>query len=287
MDNNATDWGGGVFVTDYSNVSWTANTTFLRNSATHGGGLFIYNVSVGNWSGTTTFEGNAIVGDGGGLNVHTFSNAFWSGGTTFTGNVARRAGALWIWHANVAWTGSTLFADNIAYKDAGAVYATITHGILCQGTTTFRNNTAITGNGGALGLYGSLSSGGSVVNISGETTFVNNSAFGSGGAIYSSANPDGQHFEQVEFRSNWARLGGAVATFGTGNGDEVTPSPALFLRCRFIGNKATETGGAVETAFGQEAIVSSVFESNSAGMMKGQSRQVGYIAPYRGLGTIG
>ena len=114
MDNNATDWGGGVFVTDYSNVSWTANTTFLRNSATHGGGLFIYNVSVGNRSGTTTFEGNAIVGDGGCLNIHTLSNAFWSGETTFTGNVANRAGALWIWDANVAGTGSTLFADNIA-----------------------------------------------------------------------------------------------------------------------------------------------------------------------------
>ena len=107
MDNNATDWGGGVFVTDYSNVSWTANTTFLRNSATHGGGLFIYNVSVGNRSGTTTFEGNAIVGDGGCLNIHTLSNAFWSGETTFTGNVANRAGALWIWDANVAGTGST------------------------------------------------------------------------------------------------------------------------------------------------------------------------------------
>ena len=67
--------------------------------------------------------------------------------------------------------------------------------------------------------------------------------------------------------------------FTTGNGDLVTPSPALFLRCRFIANKATMAGGAMTTASGQETIVSSVFESNSAGAMKGCSRQVCCIAP--------
>ena len=95
--------------------------------------------------------------------------------------------------------------------------------------------------------------------------------------MYSSANRNSQRVEDVEFRFHSTRLGVAIAMFGTGNNDERTPSPALFLRCRFTSNKATENGGALETVFGVEAIVSSVLESNSAGMTKGQNRQVCFI----------
>ena len=286
MDNQATYKGGGMLVDDYSNVSSTGSTTFVGNFAVDGGGLYIYCYSVGNWTGTTTFQSNAVDGYGGGLYVDQRSTISWNGVTTFESNVANNGGALSIINADVVWTGITLFADNIAYQQAGAVYATLTYGILCQGTTTFQNNTAVAGNGGALSLVGAVSSGVSHVNISGETTFTNNSAFWVGGAIYSTANKNGEHFEEVEFRFNSARSGGAVAASDTGNGDDVTPSPTLFLRCRFIGNKATRSGGAVAAASGREKFVSSDFESNSAGAMNGRSRQVCCIAPYRGPGTM-
>lgn len=269
VSNIAGKWGGGVYMIDFSNVSWTGSTTFLNNSAMDGSGLFMRAGCVGDWSGTTSFESNRASGTGGGLNVHTSSTAYSTGVTTFTGNTANRAGAMWVWQSSVSWNGITTFSDNVAHTDGGAVYATLTHNIVARGTTIFRNNTASTGNGGALGLYGSLSSVGSNVSISGDTTFTNNTAHGSGGGIFSAANPHGQHIEGAAFLFNSARVGGAVATFGTGNDDECTPSPTMFSRCRFVGNHANETGGAVETAFGQEEIAYSYFESNSAGVMNG------------------
>ena len=268
INNIGTARGGGAYVVDYSNVSWTGTTKFLNNSADDGGGLYMREYCVGNWSGTTTFAGNTAVVTGGGLNVHTSSKAFWTGVTAFTGNSADRAGAMWVWRSAVSWNGFTTFADNVAYSDGGALYATLNHDITARGITIFSNNTAVNGNGGALGLYGSLSGDGSDVHIAGDTTFINNSASGSGGAIFSAANPHGQHFEGVEFMFNSARVGGAVATFGTGNADECTPSPTIFSMCRFFGNHAFETGGAVETAFGQEEIHSSYFEGNFAGIFQ-------------------
>ena len=207
---------------------------------------------------TTTFESNTAYVTGGGLNVHTSSSAFWTGVTTFTGNTADRAGAVWIWRSFVSWDGITTFADNTADSDGGAVYATLAHNIIGRGTTTFKNNTAATGSGGALGLY---------VDIPGDTTVSDNSVSRNGGAISSAANPRGLHFEDVSFWFNSARVGGAVATFGTGNADECTPSPTMFLRCHFYSNRATETGGAVETASGQENFVSCYFENNFAGVL--------------------
>ena len=258
-------YGGGLYVPKLSNVSWTGNTIFLGNFAKDGAGLFIHNALAGTWSGTTTFEDNAVNSTGGGFTIHTNSKASWTGETTFARNIGYRAGALFVWSSDVFWTGNTTFADNIADTDGGAVYATVGSSIGWQGTTVFRNNTATTGNGGALGVYGYLSDEGAYVNVSGCTTFINNSAFASGGAIFSSANSEGHYFEEVVFQSNSASVGGAVATFGTGNGDELQAASTTFLRCQFLDNTAEETGGAVASLFGQEHIISSEFSSNFAG----------------------
>ncbi|CAN0539782.1 unnamed protein product, partial [Scytosiphon promiscuus] len=146
----------------------------------------------------------------------------------------------------VSWDGNTTFSDNIALADGGAVYATAGSTLHCQGTTAFTNNSAAAGNGGALGIYAFGSTEGSHVSISGETTFTSNVASLNGGAVFSSANQRGQDYEGVVFRSNSAAIGGAVATFGTGNNDEPeASSPTTFSRCHFIDNTATETGGAL------------------------------------------
>lgn len=170
-----------------------------------------------------------------------------------------------MWASDISWTGNTTFANNVAHGDGGAVYATVGSNMHCQGVTTFRNNTSTAGNGGALGVYEFGSADGSYANISGKATFTDNVALLNGGAVFSSANRRGQNYEEVVFRSNSAAIGGAVATFGTGNNDEVIATPTTFSRCHFINNTATETGGAVETAFGQDILTSCRFENNSAG----------------------
>ena len=263
MNSDATHWGGGIIVASNSDVLWTGNTTFLSNDALDGGGLFIVDPSVGAWSGTTTFKTNAVGYTGGGLVVHTSSNAFSTDATTFTSNVANRAGAVLVWSSSISWSGSTTFSHNIAYTDGGSVYATIGSNVYCNGLTTFRNNVVTAGN---LGLYTFGSSQGSYANISGKITFANNIASVNGGAVFSSANPQGQDHQGVLFQSNSAGIGGAVATFGTGNNDEsAAASATAFSGCHIITNTATETGGAIESAFEQEKVSSSRFENNSAG----------------------
>eukprot|EP00752_Nemacystus_decipiens_P008612 g7691.t1 len=263
-NNSATYWGGAVYMKN-STISWSGNTTISDNSARDGGGMFFYEYVAGSWTGQTTFERNTASWTAGALDVHTYSKVAWNGTTTFEHNTADRGGAMFVWLSEVAWTaGNTTFAHNIAVDDGGALYATLNHVIECNDHTVFWNNTAAEGDGGALGLYGSGASGSSVVNISGDVTFTSNTAFGNGGGVFSSANTAGQHFENVTFQYNSASVGGAVATFGTGNGDESTPAPARFVRCRFLSNSAAETGGGVECAFGQEEFTSSHFEDNFA-----------------------
>lgn len=263
--NSAELWGGAVFVKEFSNTSWGGTTSISDNFAQDGGGVFFNDGSVGSWTGETTFERNTATWSGGGLCVQASSRASWTGTTTFQYNTAGRAGAMFVYGSSVSWSaGNTTFAHNRAHNDAGALYATLDHRIECSGFTTFRNNTAAAGNGGALGLYGSMSSS-SIVDIAGDATFANNTALLNGGGVFSSANPNGQHFENVTFQHNSANVGGAVATFGTGNGDEINPQPAKFLRCRFLSNFATQTGGGLEAAFGHEEIISSYFEDNFAG----------------------
>ncbi|CAM9289996.1 unnamed protein product, partial [Hapterophycus canaliculatus] len=74
----------------------------------------------------------------------------------------------------------------------------------------------------------------------------------------------------VSFISNSAQVGGAVSSVGSGNmkgfTDVDSPNPTTFDRCEFINNRATVTGGAIESAAGQDELVSSYFEGNKAGV---------------------
>eukprot|EP00903_Cladosiphon_okamuranus_P008553 g8209.t3 len=172
---------------------------------------------------------------------------------------------MFFWASEVSWSaGNTTFAHNLARDNAGALYVTVDHRIECSDHTTFWNNTAAAGDGGALGLYRSLASSDSFVHISREATFANNRAFANGGGVFLSASKAARNFEDLTFRNNSAAVGGAVATFGTRNSDEITSEPAMFVRCRFLSNSATDAGWGVESAFGQEYFVSSQIEDNFA-----------------------
>lgn len=261
QNNTVQYWGGAMYVTNGSTVSWTGTTQILDNTARDGGGIFLFDDSLGSWSGNTTFKGNTAIFTGGGLTVHTGSQALWTGETTFTGNIANGGGAIFVWGANVSWAGITVFADNIADLDGGAVYTPIESNIYCRGTTTFRNNTATTGNGGALSIDASSATVGSNVNISNNTLFVDNVAFLIGGAIFSSAVAGGQHFEGVTFRSNSAAIGGAIAIMGNGDANDITASPTMVSSCQFISNTASISSIAV-AGFGPVEINSCYFNGN-------------------------
>ncbi|CAN0327250.1 unnamed protein product, partial [Ascophyllum nodosum] len=68
--------------------------------------------------------------------------------------------------------------------------------------------------------------------------------------------------------SNYAEIGGGV--FITGSGSSLEPYDgelsASFEDCKFIGNKAEATGGAIESAIGAAAITKTSFKSNEAGV---------------------
>ncbi|CAN0155578.1 unnamed protein product [Ectocarpus sp. 4 AP-2014] len=202
------------------------------------------------------------------------SNVSWSGGAQFVGNTAGlSAGALFMWNgAIVDWTGDTHFASNAAGTDGGALgspgfdnnYNFLSATLVINGSTAFVNNTSGV-NGGAL----ALSEGLSVSIVATNISFLENAADVAGGAIHVSGSGIGPVFTGVSFVSNSAQVGGAVSTVGVGNlkrfGDVESPNPTTYDRCIFIDNRASATGGAIESASGKDFIVNSVFDGNKAG----------------------
>ena len=169
------------------------------------------------------------------------------------------------------WTGDTEFSSNEASTDGGAVGSAELDSlanphssmVAINGHTTFSNNTC-GANGGALALLGGLSVYTGAVDIS----FVDNTAVVAGGAVFISGTGVGPVFTNVSFVSNSAEVGGAVSVVGSGNLREsfavLVPNPTTFARCEFIANTAGATGGAVNSASGQDSFIGSVFEGNKA-----------------------
>lgn len=268
FDNNTADYGGALAILDESASAWSGNTTFSNNVASfYGGGVTISSFSTGIWSGITTFGGNAALKEGGGIWVFGWCEISWNGTVAFENHTSDRGGAVHVENlATLSWNGTTSFVNNVAYEDGGAVNAQVAYRIFSGGVTTFKNNEALDGDGGALALYGESEDVGSpYVIFSDQTTFDSNRAFGNGGAIYIFEHTDTLNFEGVTFSSNSARAGGAIASIASGS----EGWPSEFRGCQFLGNTATETGGAVESAFGQDEYLSSHFENNSAGTLLG------------------
>lgn len=88
------------------------------------------------------------------------------------------------------------------------------------------------------------------------------------GAVFVSGASFGPVFTDVSFVSNSAQVGGAVSVFGSGNSRTATtlepPDPTTFDRCRFVDNRAEATGGALESAAGQDSFIDCVFEDNES-----------------------
>ncbi|CAB1107755.1 unnamed protein product [Ectocarpus sp. CCAP 1310/34] len=177
------------------------------------------------------------------------SQVAWSAATEFEDNTALSGRAMFLWNgSHVEWTGDTDFSSNKASADGGVVWSFV----LTPFTTL---NTPLLG-----GL--------SVAIGTENAVFVGNTAAVAGGAVFVSSTAIGPTFVNVSLISNWAQVGGAISLIGSGtsfNPEDYTPAPTTFDQCRFLSNRAIATGGTVDTATGQDRVVNSVFEDNTAG----------------------
>lgn len=305
FNNTAERYGGAMAVDDSTVVVSTANTTFVSNGAlasdsgfggavnaftssrvilsgeitefqdnragNGGGAMAVAYSSEVSCGGPCRFSGNTA--RAGGAMTVGFSTVSWSAGVALVGNTAESGGALFIYNgSNVTWTGVTEFSSNEALFDGGAIatplsgvsFSPLDSTLTVRGATSFANNTS-GANGGALALLG-----GCAADLgSADVVFSGNSADVAGGAVFLSSTGFGPTFSGASFVSNSAQVGGAVSTVGSGNTkDDIgveASNPTTFDSCRFTGNTATATGGAVESAAGLDAYVGSVFEGNRAG----------------------
>ncbi|CAN0122023.1 unnamed protein product [Ectocarpus sp. 6 AP-2014] len=298
-ENDASVSGGAVF-SGFSAMSWFGDTQMLNNSAGTGGALYLSS-SVAMWDGNTTMTENRVTGvaAAGGIVCAVFASTIywsggltrfiggsssfvggalyvsgsevtWSGGTEFSGNTALLGGAIYMLNGtSVGWTEHTEFTSNRALAEGGAVmspsydseYNSLESSLVINGTTSFFNNTCGE-NGGSLALFDGCSLDINTADVS----FTGNSAGVAGGAVFVSGAGIGPTFSDVSFISNFAQVGGAASVFGSGN-DRGMLSPIIptkFDRCRFIDNVATASGGAVDSAAGQDIVVNSIFKGNSA-----------------------
>lgn len=274
---NTADGGGAIYASNDSLVFWSGDkATFTNNSATgFGGALYLTATSGVSWSGDTKFDGNTAGSSGGAVFIYNQSYISWTGDTTFSSNRALTSGgALFVYDGtSVGWTGTTTFSSNVASADGGVVGTFSLHAssnprqssLVIDGPTTFSNNTC-GANGGVFALLGGLSV---YVGTAVDVVFSSNHAEVAGGAVFVSGTDVGPIFTSASFLSNSAQVGGAVSTVGTGNLKQAAlvepPNPTTFDRCRFIDNTATATGGAIESAAGQDYFVGSIFQGNTAG----------------------
>ncbi|CAM9509603.1 unnamed protein product [Ectocarpus fasciculatus] len=265
--------GGGVHMLLGSNAVWGGGTTqFIGNVGAFGSAINMDLASVGSWSGPMRFLGNTALVFGG---VYlSDSDLSWTGETEFIDNIAMSGGAIFIRNGSTAsWTGDTNFTSNQAFLDGGAIVSPELDdennqedsAIQINGTTSFFSNEC-GGNGGAVNLLGACDL---VVDPAANVRFTENAATVAGGAVFVSGAGAGPTFANATFTSNSAQVGGAVAVFGSGNtksvGDIEPPNPTTFERCQFVGNRATATGGAIDSAAGHDYFVDTTFEDNTAG----------------------
>lgn len=272
--NDCGSTGGALYAHVWSSVWWTGTTQFMDNSAARGGALSLYVDANVYWSGDTLFEGNSASNEGGAVFVEEGSRISWGGTTSFLNNSAQSGGAVLLTGgAHVGWSGPTLFMNNVASTDGGAVGSRAFNPdasneisfLAIKGETKFDGNECL-GNGGALAMLGLVK-----LSLQGRyLTFSGNSAGFGGGAVSISGTSVGPVFWGVTFELNRALFGGGVHVTGSGIDATATDdgipneSPVSFVGCMFTGNTASSSGGAVNSASGNDLFVHSSFVGNTA-----------------------
>ena len=234
-------YGGAVAVTSGSSVSWAGRTSFIGNEACYGGGALYANATATYiWTAQTIFSDNKAENSGGAVLLEGASDVSWSGATTFEGGKAYNGGAVVIVEGStVKWTADTSFSGNVAKSYGGAVYVSDSSVLECSAATTFEENTA--SEGGALYVRD-----GPTVTLNRPVNFAHNAAVLQGGAIYAVA--DTLTTAETNFRFNaptrffnnsGGTYGGALMVSGS-----MTFALGSYS-LDFERNKAGSTGGAV------------------------------------------
>ena len=265
--------GGGALVASRVNGSWRGVTLFYNNSAMTAGAVYIENSSNVEWIGKTLFLNNSAALFGGGVVAWKGTNVNWRGDTMFVSNNAILGGAVYIGEGvRAKLTGQTTFTSNEAGEQGGAVAALVASTdddlipfLLIEGITEFVDN--VSGrDGGAISLVGGV-----LVEIepTAKVSFRRNYARVSGGAIFMSGANVGPKFRGASFVSNSAQFGGGIHATSSGNAKidldgKETFNPTVFDRCIFVNNTAIATGGAIQSAAGQDNIISTSFIGNTA-----------------------
>ena len=197
--------GGAIIVLD-SNLTVTGNTTFLDNSATvgyckfgfgvsYGGAIFTTGNTVLSFNGINNFINNSA-SDGGGGAICTLNNTVlrFSGTNSFINNSAYAGGAIATDNTVFASSGTTHFINNSAFV-GGAIYTSCNSTLTFNGTIYFTNNGHY--EGGVNILYEGTKGGGVYMRLKSTffilpntTVYWENNHANLGGAIYvEDANP--------------------------------------------------------------------------------------------------
>ena len=278
--NAANASGGAVYVMTGSVVTWAAESYFLDNRAgSYGGALLVTKDSRAAWTAPALFfDNSAILGDGGAVCASYKSFLSWRDTTSFADNTARTGGAIFVLDGvRMEWSGETSFISNHARSSGGAVGSTAfkpsvpvygnneKSNFFFKGATSFVNNEC-GGSGGGMALVQSLD----VLFENGDTIFLGNTAGSSGGAVYIAGTGMGTVFKNVSFIKNTAQIGGGVRVTTSGTTLTVdtykiqVANPTTFKLCSFVGNVAFGTGGAVDSASGQDVYANTLFKGNVA-----------------------
>ena len=284
--------GGALYIDDGCVVTWTAESYFLDNHAVgHGGALAVLSDCTAEWTAAALFSANSALQAGGAVFASYSASLSWSETTSFVNNIANEGGAVVVRDGvMVEWSGETSFISDHARSSGGAVGSEAYYlkgsvyankkisKMFFKGATSFVNNEC-EGSGGGMALLESLD----VSFEKGHIIFSGNTAGSSGGAVFIGGTGIGTVFENVLFVENTAQIGGGVRvtasgttiTVGTDNKQETNPT--TFDRCRFVGNVAFGTGGAVDSASGLDVFANTLFERNVA-KMGGALRLAGEVS---------
>ncbi|CAM9780374.1 unnamed protein product [Ascophyllum nodosum] len=277
--------GGALYVSDGSSAVWTAPSSFFTNSAGSDGGALCFEESTtAEWTAESMFFANSAQSDGGAIYAADNGTLSWSDKTIFGYNTADNGGAVFVKNGVIAeFGGETNFTTNRALSNGGALGSRALDSelsispsgsvivvndegsdIAFNGATSFHNNSC-GANGGGMALVQSLA----VSLNSKDIIFSSNFAGVSGGGVFVSGIGIGTIFANITFARNYAQTGGGVHATGSGttvtiDGDEQVDNPTTFDGCSFLNNIAYATGGAVDSASGQDSFVRTLFEGNTA-----------------------
>jgi outer membrane autotransporter protein len=170
---NSASRGGAIQVSAYAQTLITS-ATFLDNRATAAG-------TAGNFTG-----GGAIVSIGAGGTITVNDSLFKGNSSLFTTGNSGNGGAITIDAASTLIVNSSTFDGNSADTNGGAIHTGGANSVLTLTDVSFLNNTASSGNGGAI----SINAGGPVTyNVTtGTSRIAGNTAGGIASSIYAANN---------------------------------------------------------------------------------------------------